>query len=102
MQDETAANPYQLRVPYGTRPIFVRALRPYLSDTGTLAADATSVGAPLDWVAKCSEVQIYDVLRIAGNVQTAQLYEARMQQALIDKRAMDRTFMPKRPSERYL
>ncbi len=101
IQDETAANPSQVYVDWQAAPIFIRAIRPYLADTGTLAAEATVVAADLDWVVKCAELQVYDLLRVGGNVLNAQIFEARVSQALVDKRAMDAAFMPKRPSEAY-
>lgn len=101
IQDEAAANPTQVYVDWQAAPIFVRAIRPYLGDTGTLAAEGTNVAADMDWIVKGAELQVYDLMRVSGNVQNAEIFGARMSQALVDKRAMDALFMPKRPPEAY-
>jgi hypothetical protein len=101
IQAERAANPRQVHLGASVEPLFVRALRPFLSDTGVLSSESTDTPADLNWMVTCAEVQIYDILRASENPQNATLYESRYQRALIDKRALDGSFMPTRPPQIY-
>ncbi len=103
LEDPTAANPAQIVVeqPAVMRPLFVRAIRPFLSDTGTLATDATQLDCNLDWITKRAEVQVYDLMRVEGSQTQGELWTNRYTQALIDAQAQDRLWMPERPPEAY-
>ena len=103
LDDPTAANPAQIVVeqPAVMRPLFVRAIRPFLSDTGTLATDATQLDCNLDWITKRAEVQVYDLMRVEGSQTQGELWTNRYTQALIDAQAQDRLWMPERPPEAY-
>ena len=103
LEDPTAANPAQIVVeqPAVMRPLFVRAIRPFLTDSGTFDSDATSLDCNLDWVTKRAEVQVYDILRVEGSQTQGELWTRRYTQALIDAQAQDRLWMPERPPEAY-
>ena len=44
-------------------PLYIQAVRPYLSDTSTIASDATTITANMDWIVTIAETEVYARLR---------------------------------------
>ena len=65
LHDTTAVAPASIYFKFEDvgHPLYIQAVRPYLSDTSTIASDATTITANMDWIVTIAETEVYARLR---------------------------------------
>ena len=93
----TAANPASVVLDTGTsgKPVFVKAVRPFLAENGALSTDATTTDANFEWVCARAVINAFKLLKDQAPGSETREWENLYAQATREARRQNRRWDPR-------